>query len=168
MHSALRGNAVHDAPRRLRRAAPSAGAVVPLPRPQSGNAKSRPLLSGGASPGLGARKTTRSVGDGIPTRSVGTSVICLHNWKPGSVCHPSVNRCKESRGDSARRAGGIERGPRAVGVAARGRFAGLGRSVGEGWCTARGGVGGEDQGSGGPPSGRVQFPAACGARWGRR
>ena len=40
-----------------------------------------------------APKTTRSVGDGIPTRSVGTSVIRLHHWKPGGVCNPSVNRC---------------------------------------------------------------------------
>ena len=39
------------------------------------------------------RKTTRSVGDGIPTRSVGTSVSYLHHWKPGGVCHSSVNRC---------------------------------------------------------------------------
>ena len=49
-----------------------------------------------------APKTTRSVGDGIPTRSVGTSVICLHHWKPGGVCHPSVNRCKHRFGPMSR------------------------------------------------------------------
>ena len=30
----------------------------------------------------------------VPTLRVGTSVICLHHWKPGGVCNSSVNRCR--------------------------------------------------------------------------
>ena len=67
-----------------------------MPRQRS-NAQARPppIASGQIAGGAArSRKTTRSVGDGIPTQSVGTSVIYLHNWKPSSVCNPPVNRCR--------------------------------------------------------------------------
>ena len=99
---APRGNAVRDAPRRLPETSRATGDSATRDWGRSGLRPSTFAGPSGTTPKTtlpGNSKTTRSVANGIPTRSVGTSVICLHNWKPGRVCHSSENRCNlvESR-----------------------------------------------------------------------